>query len=260
MQVFETNGRHVHYLMNRAGKNAQTLVFANSLGTDLRIWDIVADELGSQFNILRIDKPGHGLSQTNGFETTAQALAEDVIAAMAAESIKSGILVGLSIGGLVVQEVCRLRPDLVAKLVLTNTASKLGSSELWAERLQLIESNGLSSMVDGVLDRWFSEEFRALHPGRFAAARIMLSQTSDEGYMAACTALRDADLRQSARQIKVPVQCIAGSNDLATPEEVVREMADNIPGSKLAVLESVGHIPCLEEPQGFCKIIRDFAG
>ena len=91
VQVLETNGRHVHYLMERADEGKPTLVFANSLGTDLRIWDLVAQNLGSEFNILRIDKPGHGLSQTNGYQTTAEALAEDVIAAMEAEGIKSAV-------------------------------------------------------------------------------------------------------------------------------------------------------------------------
>ena len=131
---------------------------------------------------------------------------------------------------------------------------------MWAERLEAIQSNGLLSMVEGVLDRWFSETFRAKYPGRLEAARIMLSQTSDEGYIAACTALRDADLRDAAQQIKVPVQCIAGSDDLATPEDVVKAMADNIPGSRFAVIEGVGHIPCLEDPENFCKVVRDFIG
>lgn len=258
MQVLETNGRHVHYLMERSSGSDQTLVFANSLGTDLRIWDLVVQSFSDQYNILRIDKPGHGLSQANGFETTAEVLALDLIAAMEAEEIKSAILIGLSIGGLIVQEVYRLRPDLVEKLVLTNTASKLGTSEMWAERLAAIKGNGLLSMVEGVLDRWFSAEFREKYPGRLEAARIMLSQTNDEGYIAACTALRDADLREAAKQISVPVQCIAGSNDLATPEDVVKAMADNIPGSRFAVLAGVGHIPCLEDPENFCKIVRDF--
>ena len=258
MKMMNVGGRYVHYALKRAASEKPTFIFANSLGTDFRIWSLVANLLEDEYNLLFIDKPGHGLSQCNGNNTTAEELANDVIAIVDHEGIKSATVVGLSIGGLIAHEIYRLRPDLVERLVLTNTASKLGTGDAWNARISSIEENGLSNTFSQILQLWFSSNFKKAHPDRFAYAEQMLSQSIQEGYIAACTALRDADLREQAKKIDVPTLCIAGSDDKATPEEMVRGMADNIPGSQFAVLDGVGHIPCLEDPENFCKLIVEF--
>jgi 3-oxoadipate enol-lactonase len=252
------NTHYVHYEHRRVDPNKSTLVFINSLGTDHRIWSYVLTELGQKFNVLKYDKQGHGLSEQATKTLSIRSYADDLIALLAALSIHKVIPVGLSIGGLIAQELYRQRPDLVDKLILTNTATKVGSKESWNQRIQAVKENGLASISDLILSRWFGSGFAVNHPDRCALAKAILLQTPDEGYVAACHALAEADLTGYASDIRVPTLCIAGSDDQATPTNVVRAMANLIPRSEFYELSGAGHLPCLESEKEFTQAILTF--
>lgn len=231
------------------------VLFVNSLGTDLRLWDAVLPLLPTHLRLIRYDKRGHGLSAMGG-GTTIEEHAADAIAVLETVAVRSAVIVGLSIGGLVAQAVATLRPDLVRALVLSNTAARLGTAESWAARIAAIESGGLESIADAVMERWFAPAFRA-RPD-CALWRAMLARTPEAGYIAACRALASADRRTEAAALRLPVLVIAGGQDGASPPALVRETAALIPGAQVHEIPDAGHLPCVETPAAWAALVAPF--
>jgi 3-oxoadipate enol-lactonase len=247
MAFVRANGGVIHYA-DEGPRAAQPIVFINSLGTDLRVWDEVAEPLAQNARILRYDKRGHGLSELPATRATMADFAADLAALLDHLGARATTVVGLSIGGMIAQELYRLRPDLVAALVLCDTAHRIGTAESWGARIGAVETDGIEAIADGVMERWFSEDFRANRRDELAGWRAMLTRTPQDGYLAACGALRDADLTQAAKAIRAPTLCIVGEEDGSTPPALVRELAHLIPAAKFETIAGVGHIPCVEKP------------
>jgi 3-oxoadipate enol-lactonase len=261
MQFAELNGHIIHYKFLPGltpVADPMTFMFINSLGTDFRIWNEVAAELRYYGNILLFDNRGHGLSDvvedTNGINDYA----DDAIALLEDLSINKCIPIGLSVGGMIAQIMAIRIPQKIRKLVFCDTRHKIGNAQIWNDRIASVKKEGLPSISDGVMQRWFSEKFRNENPTRVSGYKIMLERTPPLGYIKACEAIRDADLTEIAKQIRIPSLCIAGSEDKSTTPEEVKNLADLIKGSKYEVIEGSGHIPCVDNSETLSKLIIDF--
>lgn len=148
------------------------------------------------------------------------------------------------------------RPDLLRVLVLSNTAAKLGTSETWAARIDAIEAQGLNSIADAVMERWFAPAFRAT--SEMALWRNMMVRTSVAGYLAPYLALGRADQTTETHALHLPVLVIAGAEDGASPPDVVRATADLIPDAAFHIIPGAGHLPCVEAPTAFAALIAPF--
>lgn len=235
----------------------RVIVFINSLGTDFRIWDDVAADLGRDWGILRYDKRGHGLS---GLVAGVQSIADhagDLAQLLDGQGVRGAVLCGLSVGGMIALALADHRPDLVAGLVLCDTAPRIGTAESWNARIAAVRNAGMAAIADGVMERWFSPAFHATRGAELSGYRAMLTRTPAEGYAATCAAIRDADLTAAAGRIAVPCLCIAGDGDRATPPDLVRAMAETIPGATFETVAGAGHLPCVEQPGALCALIRD---
>lgn len=236
-------------------QGAPAVVFANSLGTDLRLWDAILPLMPPGLRLVRYDKRGHGLSDQGG-GTRIDDHADDAIAVI--ESLGSGpvVLVGLSIGGLIAQVVASQRPDLARALVLSNTAARLGTAQSWQARIDAITANGLASIADAVMERWFAAPFRT--SPACAPWRNMLLRTPVDGYIAACQALATADQRHATAALRLPTLVIAGSEDGASPSDLVQATAALIPEAAFHVISGAGHLPCVETPEAWAAIVAPF--
>ena len=257
MELINCNGISIHYHWANPG-NENTFVLINSLGTDFRIWDDVATALQPFGNVLRFDKRGHGLSDvvvdTRGLDDYAM----DIITLLEKLSIHKCTIIGLSIGGMIAQQIAHKTSSLVEKLVLCDTRFKIGTRQFWDERIAAVKNGGLSSISSAVMQRWFSEDFRNHEPYRVAGYRNMLERTPATGYISACEAIRDADLTDIAKQIRIPVLCIVGAEDKSTTPEEVKSLSDLISGSRYEIIDRSGHIPCVDNPSALNKLIIDF--
>ena len=153
-------------------------MFVNSLGTDLRIWDAVADDLAADFPVLLYDKRGHGLSDVGGLDCSIADHADDLERLIDHVGATEVIVCGLSIGGLIAQQLAARRPERVRCLVLCDTAHKIGTAEFWNQRIAAVERDGIESIADGILERWFTPAFRRSEPSLFAGCRNMLVRQS----------------------------------------------------------------------------------
>ena len=217
----------IHFL-DEGPRDAPALAFVNALGCDLRIWDEVSRVLGRDYRIIRYDKRGHGLSESGPDTNDIADYAADLAGLIDQLGVGRATIVGLSIGGLIAQELFRLHPSLVAKLVLCDTGAKVGTDESWDARIAEIRRGGIELIAD-------FDPRQVVHGGlprparrRIRGMRAMLTRTAEQGYLAACGALKRADFRAQARGIAVPTLCLVGEADGSTPVAVVRELADLI--------------------------------
>jgi 3-oxoadipate enol-lactonase len=173
-------------------------------------------------------------------------------------SVKNAIICGLSVGGLVAQSLYQRRPDLVRALILCDTAHKIGTAESWNARIAKVEADGIESIVDSIMERWFTPAFRRPENIAYDGYCNMLIRQPVAGYVATCAALRDADLTEAAAKIAVPTICIVGDQDGSTPPELVLSTAKLIPNARYEVIKDAGHIPCVEQPETLTEVIRAF--
>ena len=252
-EFLRVNGR-LHHCRYRPGKDGRAVVFANSLGTDLRIWDQVIEGLPPDVPVLTYDKSGHGLSETGAL--TIEDLASDLASLMDALGFRDAMICGVSVGGMIAQALAAARPDLVAGLVICNTSHRIGTTDSWGERIATLNEIGLEAMADGILERWFAKAFGAKQPDLVSGYGMMLTRTPKDGYLATCAAIRDANLTRTTSRLTCPTLCVAGSEDQATPPEIVKTMSDLIQGADYLCLEDVGHLPCIEVPDQLAAILR----
>ncbi|MCI4662284.1 MAG: 3-oxoadipate enol-lactonase [Neomegalonema sp.] len=248
----------LHYSHRAGVGGAPSLVFINSLGSDFRIWDAVIAQLPPEWGLLLSDKRGHGLSQMGAAPISIAGLAEDLADLMDARGLSSAVLCGVSVGGMIAQALAHARPDLCAGLILCNTAARIGSPQMWAERIGALDSGGIEPIADNVIARWFSPEFCAREAVMVAGYRTMLARTPVSGYRAVCAAIRDTDLTEQTRALRLPSLCLGGSTDGSTPPEVVEALAGLIEGARYRCFEGSGHIPSLEVPDLLAGEIRSF--
>ncbi|MGV8937936.1 MAG: 3-oxoadipate enol-lactonase [Allorhizobium sp.] len=258
MAFAEINGITVHYELIGDPDSKNLLVISNSLGTDFRIWLPLFDELGEDVSVLLYDSRGHGLTGLGDGPFTMDDLVDDLIALVDDLEIRKATFCGLSVGGLIVQGVWEKRPDLVKKIILCDTAAKIGDADTWNTRIDAIKQNGLASIGESVMQRWFTDAFHEDRPEDLAGYRLMLERQPVEGYVNTCAAIRDADFSASAPTITVPTLCIVGDQDGATPPALVRATADMIPGARFEVIEGCGHIPCVEQPEQLAALLQKF--
>jgi 3-oxoadipate enol-lactonase len=256
MAFARLNGVVLHY-EDTGARDGQTIVFSNSLGTDFRIWDGVVRLLPAHLRVIRYDKRGHGLSEATPGPYAMKTLAEDLAALLDHLGVKAATVVGLSVGGMIAQGLASLRPDLVSALVLMDTAHKVGTVEGWNSRIDTVRKGGMAAVSEGVLAGWFTQAYRN-EVADFAGYRAMLLRNDIEGYAGVCAALRDADLTESTRALKVPTLCVAGEHDATTSPAIMRGTADLIDGARLEVVRDAGHIPCVERPKEVAGLIGGF--
>ncbi len=252
-----TFGGVTHHFRVDGPDDGPVVVFSNSLGTDFRIWDPVLPRLPGGLRILRYDKRGHGLSDLPQTSWGMADLVGDAAQLIDHLGLRDIVFCGLSVGGMIAQGLAAERPELIKALILCDTGAKLGAPEMWEDRIAATLGPGIASMADAVLERWFTPEFRSGHPA-FPAYRNMLTRTTASGYAGVCAAIRDTDLMESTSRLSVPCLAVCGDQDGATPPDLVRETAALIPGSRFELINGAGHIPTVEQPEQFARLISEF--
>ncbi len=258
MQFVTVNGVSIHFRAELNKSGLPVIVFSNSLGTDFRIWDDVAGQLRDRFNMVFYDKRGHGLSDIGPTPYAMSDHAADLIALLEHLRVPRAVICGLSVGGLIAQAVYHARPDLVAALVLCDTAAKISSEELWNARIKTVTEQGIEPIAGPILERWFSAAYRSEDNPSFRAYRNMLVRTTAQGYASTGIAIRDADYTAQASAIAVPVLCVVGEHDGATSPELVRATAQRIPGARFEIIAGAGHLPNIERPNELARLMLAF--
>jgi 3-oxoadipate enol-lactonase len=255
MHMADLGDIRLHYRID-GDPDGMPVVFANSLGTDLRLWDPILPHLPAGLRILRYDKRGHGLSDCPEGPYQMGKLVHDAERLMELTGFTNAVFVGLSIGGMIAQGLASKRLDLLRAVVLSNTAAKIGTREMWDDRIAQVNAGGMDSAVDATMERWFSSAFRETLD--FHAWRNLFLRTPAAGWTGCAAAIAGTDFMTTTADLRLPLLAISGSEDGSTPPDLVKETADLVPGSSHELIRGAGHLPCVEKPEEYARILTGF--
>ncbi len=238
--------------------NAPTLVFINSIGTNLHMWDSQVERLSHVLRIVRYDCRGHGASDAPAGPYTIEQLGNDLLALLDTLQIEQANICGLSLGGVIALWFAIEHPHRVARAIFANTAARIGTTQSWDVRIEAVKKGGMAAILDTVLARFLSANFRQHHPEMVQKISNMIEVTNPVGYIGACEALREADLRAKIHDIHTPSLIMAGALDESTPPSQSRELNAAIHGSQLTIFDEVAHLSNIERPDEFSELVLSF--
>jgi 3-oxoadipate enol-lactonase len=256
MPCVELKELRINYaLEGRSG--AAVLVLSNSLGTNYSMWDPQVPEFLKTLRVLRYDTRGHGQSSVTPGPYSIEQLGKDVLGLADAVGVKRFHFCGLSMGGMIGMWLAANAPDRVNKLVLCNTAAKIGNAETWNARIDAIRKDGMKPMAAAVVERWFTPVFREKDRTTVARTQKMLEEANAEGYAANCAAVRDFDFRERLGETRKTTLVISGKHDPATTPADRRFLAEHIAGARYVELNAA-HLSNIEDGERFTEEVSTF--
>lgn len=256
MDTIETPDVRLHVTLD-GPEGAPLLVLSNSLGATLDMWTPQVPAFARRWRVLRYDTRGHGRSSVPPGPYTISQLGGDVLRLLDALQVERAHICGLSMGGATALWLGAHAADRLDRLVLCNTAAYFGPREGWDTRLEAVRRDGLGGMVDAILDRWFTAEFRERDPATVARIRADILATPVDGYVACGEALRDMDERDALARIRAPTLVIGGTHDPAPKPEAARELASKIAGAVIVEL-AAAHLSNLGAAEAFTRTVTEF--
>jgi 3-oxoadipate enol-lactonase len=236
---------------------APVLVFSNSLGENFSMWEPQIPEFQKQFRVLRYDTRGHGQSSVTPGPYTIEQLARDVLTLLDELRFNRVYFCGLSMGGQIGMWLALNAPDRLQKLVLCNTAAKIGTPEMWNTRIETVRKGGMKSVSAAVIGRWFSVDYRTKYSDKVDKIQRTFESTDPRGYIGSCHALREFDARETIAAIHLPTLVIAGTHDAATTPADGLYLASHIPGADYVELNAA-HLSNIEDSTRFNAEVSTF--
>lgn len=233
------------------------IVLSNSLGTDLSMWDLQAEALARDFYVLRYDTRGHGHSMRGSAPVTLERLGRDVVGLLDALAVPRAHFCGISMGGMTGQWLGIQQPQRIGRLVLANTAARIGSAGGWQVRAEQVRRDGMDAVADGAAGRWFTPAFIEREGHTVARMSGSLRAQDPEGYAGCCDALAGADLRAGVGSVQARTLVIAGEHDPVTTVDDGRWLAETLPDAELAVI-AASHISNIEAEPDFTRAVLRF--
>ena len=238
--------------------DGRVVLMSNSLMSNYDMWDWTLPALTDRYRVLRYDTRGHGRSSTTPGPYSIAQLADDAAALLDALGIASAHFVGLSMGGMIGQQLGARYPGKVLSLALCDTASEMPPRTMWEERLAIARSQGIPGLAESTLKRWFTEPFAARAPQDIEKVRRMILGTGVEGYAACAAAVRDMAQTTMLLGITAPTLVLTGRQDPACTVDQATVLHRVIAGSELVILEDAAHLSNIEQPQAFNAALRRF--
>jgi 3-oxoadipate enol-lactonase len=249
------NSTPLHY---RADGSGRPVVLLHPVGLDLGCFDPLVREMGPGDRILRMDLRGHGRSPIGSSPAALRDYAGDVYALLNQLQFGPAAVIGFSFGGMIAQVLALEWPDAVSALVVSACPATLTEHGrgIMRERAGLTARDGMRSVVDATMTRWFSKSFRERGGDRAFRDRLLADRL--EGWTQAWRAMADLDTAPSLSSIRIPALCLAGEADVASPPAVVEAIARQIPGARFVVIPGAPHMLFVEQPRAVAAAITSF--
>lgn len=250
------NTRLFYHLDGRDDRPA--VIFSHSLGVDHGQWDEQANDLLPYFRVLRYDIRGHGVSDAGKGDYSIELLGRDALAVADAAGIARFAFCGLSLGGMIGQWLGANAGERLTHLVLANTTPKSTNPAAMEERRTKVLKNGMTAVVDSVMQRFFLKESIAANTPKVASTKRTFLASNPIGYAGCCAAVRDMDNTDILRKIQTPALIVSGRYDLSTPWSGNGEiLAASIAGTQVVTLPTA-HLSNLDAPRSFSAALFDF--
>lgn len=256
MSKFNLNGVTLNY--QTFGDPAHpALVLSNSLGTNLTMWKSQVEFFKKDFYVICYDTRGHGASSTPDGPYTVSLLGQDVVNLLDYLKVEKASFCGISMGGLVGQWLAIHKAEHFNKIIVCNTAAKIGQARAWLERANLVREHGLSSIAATAASRWFTESFIKENTDVIASLSEDLAAGCNMGYASCCEALASEDLRESIARISIPLLVIVGKQDPITTVDDGLFIVSKVLHSQLVEIDA-SHISNIEQSEFFNQKVFKF--
>jgi 3-oxoadipate enol-lactonase len=255
----KANGIQVNYEIS-GEESAPVLILSHSLGSSMAMWDPQAERLEAQFRVLRYDIRGHGGSEAPEGKYTLDQLGNDAVGLLDALDIHVVHWVGLSMGGMIGQNLALNHANRVRSIALCDTAAILpeDAQPVWQERIDTARKKGMEAVVQETLERWFTQAYLSKNPPEVARIREQFLATPVTGYMGCSEAIRGLNYLERLSEIKIPALIIVGEEDPGTPVSAAEAIHERIPHSRLVILPSAAHLSNVEQPEAFNSALMEF--
>jgi len=255
----QVNGVDIHYeLSGRDG--APVVALSHSLGSSSIMWDPQLAALEADYRVLRIDTRGHGGSAAPDIAYDLDMLGNDAASVLDALGIGRVHWVGLSMGGMIGQNLALRMPHRLASLVLCDTTARIPPEALpmWDDRIAAARDEGMSALTESTMQRWFTPDYLRDDPPAVVPIRRQFEATPAAGFIGCCHAIRALDYLDRLDGLSLPTLIIVGADDPSTTVAAAEAMHERIGGSELAVLASASHLSNVEQPEAFTKALLPF--
>lgn len=247
-----------HYRVD--GKTGPWVAFVTGIANDLSMWDGQVPALAG-FRVLRYDLRGHGGSESAAEDCTIDSLVQDLRTLLDSLDIRQTSLVGLGLGGAIAQAFAIAHPGRVERLMPCCCRAQMVPefAAMWHKLRETVQQNGLESIVEPTVQRWFSEEFKAAHPGVLESVRRMIRGTTLQGYLGVTAAFLGLDLEKDLARIAAPTLYVSGAQDkLGGPPALMQGLSEKVRGARHVSVPNAAHIANIQNPEGFNRVLADF--
>ena len=260
MPHIETSTITIH-CTDEGPRDAPAILFSNSLGASLDMWRDQAMAFAQDYRVIRYDQRGHGQTDVPPGPYSFEALCDDAVALLDALGVERAHVVGLSMGGMTALGLAIDHAERVASITACNCVAGYGPEALaiWDERMAIVASKGLDAVLDGTLERWFTQPTRDARPDDMTAVRAMIAATPRDGYLGCCGALKQLAYTDRLSRITVPCLFVAGTHDAGAPAAAMRDMHAAVAHSRYVELDAA-HVSNIERPAEFNRAVAAFLG
>jgi len=258
MQRLQVNGIALAFRVEGPA-HAPWVLMSHSLACDHTMWDPQMESL-RDYQVVRFDTRGHGASDAPDGDYAMTQLAADARALLDALSIERCHFVGLSMGGMIGQQLALDAPDRLLSLTLADTSSRYPASVLpaWADRIAQVRAHGMEAVLQATLERWFTADFRQRSPQEVERIAALIRATPVAGYIGCAHAIPRIDFTARLATIHCPALVVVGAEDQGTPLTMAEEIAGALPGTRLEVIGNAAHLSNVEQPDRFNVLLRGF--
>ena len=238
------------------------IIFSNSLGSDLRMWNPQVEAMKDKYCIIRYDKRGHGKSSPAQGPYSFDMLENDVIKIMDNLEVEKANFVGLSMGGMTSLGLALKHQNRFDKFVCCAARADMPPplQDGWNQRIAVVKKSDTAGVVNGSLERWYSEKFTndPTNTDIINLSKDMITNTSKEGYIGSCEAIKKLDYLKELSTINREILYISGEIDMGAPAMAMEEMHHLTPNSKYECISGAAHILNIECAEEVNNIILEF--
>ena len=246
-----------------AGAGEDVLVLVHGFPFSSAIWRPQLDAPPAGWRVIAPDLRGFGGSgPLTGNRLSMDLMAEDVTALLNHLGIRGAVFCGHSMGGYVTLALMRRAARLVRGLVLSDSRATPDSPEGRQGRIKNakhVQAHGTAALIDAMVPRLLFAETRQTLPHVEQEMRAVMSAAPASAVIAALLGMAERpDSTPQLRSINVPTQLIVGAHDAITPPGDARLLARAIPGAQIEIIDRAAHMPSLEQPAAFNRVLGSF--
>lgn len=246
------------YYTDNQKVSVPVVIFIHGLGENADSWQNQVDFFADKpYRVITLDLRGHNRTNDGERSISIMQFAQDIADMCQLLHISKAHIVGLSMGGIIAQQLAISFPNLIQSLCLCNTACYASeeAKQKLDDRITMINSHDMDFMANFIVTACLPEQYNQTV---YDTAFNIFRKNRKLPYIEATKATFSIDFREDLPKVKAPTMILTGEFDKATPIEAGKIIHSLIENSQMEIISGVGHLSKLENPEKFNEIIYNF--